>query len=114
MVLVKNITDNTETTKARAKNKLKAKALNTLSHEFQTPIHNILTSLTEMKTRPKFLKDPALTMYHKIATSSCQILFHKVNDMLDYSLFEQGRLLMNPEKMQIKECIVDMLETFEY
>ena len=113
LIVVKNITDHTTNNKEKQTNKLKAKAFHTLSHELKTPVHNIINSLKEIKNRPGY-RDPIVAMYHKMSTSSSQILYHKIGDILDYTLAEQRKLVLNPEQVQIKKVFSDIVETFEY
>jgi len=53
----------------------------------------ILNSLDEIKQQTlRGGNEAMLQMYHKVATSSAIILFHKINDLTDYSLHEQNKL----------------------
>ena len=90
LLIVKDVTEQRNFSKIKLQNKYKSMALCTLSHELRTPVHVILNSLSNIKERIG-TKDPLLTMYHKISTSSGLILFHKVNDLLVSSCVDLAR-----------------------
>ena len=53
-------------------------------------------------------------MYHKIATSSTQILHFKINDLLDYTLAEQDELNLKEQNVNINNLVIEVIEAFEY
>ena len=73
---------------------------------------DIINSLMNIKER--IGRDPTLLMYHKISTSSAIILFHKINDLLDYTLWEQGKLKLEACEFDPRQVIIEVLEAFEY
>ncbi len=53
-------------------------------------------------------------MYHKASTSAAAILLHKIDDLLDYSMIEQEKIKIEVGTFNIKELIIDFIQTFEY
>lgn len=88
-------------------------ALCTLSHELRTPIHIITNSLLIIKEKIGN-NDSILTMYHKASTSAAAILLHKIDDLLDYSMIEQDKIKIEVSTFNIKELIIEFIQTFEY
>jgi len=59
-------------------------------------------------------QDPILDMYLKICSSSAVILFHKINDLLDYTLAEQNKLQLDFSNFDVRSVLIDVVEAFEY
>jgi two-component system sensor histidine kinase BarA len=101
---------NRELTHARAEalkaSQTKSEFLANMSHEIRTPMNGII-GFTELMLKSKLsaLQKDYMTTIHKSAKSLLQIL----NDVLDFSKLEAGKLTYNPEATNLKEIIEDCL-----
>lgn len=85
----------------------KAQFLSTISHEIRTPLSAItLASQALEKTNP----DPKQQRYIRILQSSAQSLLALVNDILDYSRIEAGKVTLDEKPFSIRELINDILD----
>ncbi|MHA1157831.1 MAG: ATP-binding protein [Alphaproteobacteria bacterium] len=93
--------------KAEAASRAKSRLLATVSHEFRTPLNGIL-GLTAL------LRESGLTTdqqtYARGAQSSGEALLALVDDMLDYSSIEAGRLELRPEICDLQYLVQDIVE----
>jgi CheY-like chemotaxis protein len=85
---------------------IKAQFLADMSHELRTPMNGVL-GMAEL------LNDTALTSeqreYVDVLTSSARSLLRVVDDMLDYSRIEGGRLTFETAPFHLHRCIGDTL-----
>jgi signal transduction histidine kinase/CheY-like chemotaxis protein len=91
-------------------NQAKSAFLANMSHEIRTPMNGIMGML-ELVDR--FALDPAAQRYVALARASADTLLYLLNEILDYSKVESGRLELeaiafNPRALI--EDLVDMLE----
>lgn len=95
-----------ELEKAEADNRAKSKFLSRMSHEIRTPMNAIigLTDLIEMKGQ---LSHEAKENLTKIKSSS-QYLLSLINDILDMSRIENGKMEIVQEPFSINTLIDDM------
>jgi len=91
---------------AAATVRIKAQFLANMSHELRTPMNGVL-GMAEL------LNDTALTgeqrEYIDVLTSSARSLLRVVDDILDYSEIEAGRLSLESEPFHLHRCIGDTL-----
>lgn len=71
---------------AKAQSNYQRQMLANVSHEFRTPLNAMVLSLHMMKSD----LEGELKKYHRIASSSCDILASLVEDIMDFSKIEAG------------------------
>ena len=93
--------------KAETANLAKSQLLATVSHEFRTPLNGIL-GLTGL------LRESGLTpdqqTYARGVQSAGEALLGLVDDMLDFSRIEAGRLELRPEPTALEPLVQDIVE----
>ncbi|WP_051260987.1 chemotaxis protein CheB [Desulfovibrio inopinatus] len=96
--------------KAEAANRAKTEFLANMSHEIRTPLSGMLgmlqvLGLSELDKRQKELV--------QVATSSGKTLIHIINDILDLSRVEAGRLIVEEEPTDIRSIVTDVMKLFQ-
>lgn len=93
--------------KALEENKLKSEFLAKMSHELRTPLNGVLGFTRQLlKTQLTPNQQDYLATIQKSANS----LLSLVNDVLDYSKLEEGRMAINPEPFSLRELVYDAVE----
>jgi PAS domain S-box-containing protein len=95
---------------AFAANKAKSEFLANMSHEVRTPMNGVLGML-QLMTMTSL--DDEQFEYVETAMASGESLLTIINDILDYSKIEAGKLQMTPEEFQIRELIKPLLISFK-
>ncbi len=87
----------------------KSDFLANMSHEIRTPINSVLgyTELLESE-----LEDPALQNYVAAIKSSGKSLLTLINDLLDLSKIEAGKMELQPEPLNIRQLLEDIERMF--
>ncbi len=82
-----------------------------MSHDMRTPL-NAIVGLSELAER---CDDPARVRERlgKINTASRQLL-GLINDILDMSRMEQGKVVLNEQEFDLRRCVQDCLEPFRF
>jgi signal transduction histidine kinase len=97
----------------REKQKLKAEAqsyfLAQISHEIRTPLNGVLGTV-DILDQTKL--DEEQQSYVDIIQSSGKSLLTLVNDVLDYSKIEAGRMSVQEEQIAIHDLIIHQVELF--
>jgi two-component system cell cycle sensor histidine kinase PleC len=98
------------TIRAESANQAKSEFLANMSHELRTPL-NAINGFSEMMAEEMFgpLGDRRYKDYAKDILSSGQHLLALINDILDMSKIEAGKLSLHTEPMAIGEVIDDAL-----
>lgn len=93
--------------KAQEDNKLKSEFLAKMSHELRTPLNGVLGFTRQLlKTQLSLHQQDYLNTIQKSANS----LLLLVNDVLDYSKLEEGRMPINPEPFSLRDLVYDAIE----
>ncbi|HWI40512.1 MAG TPA: ATP-binding protein, partial [Verrucomicrobiae bacterium] len=95
---------------ADSANWAKSQFLANMSHEIRTPMAGILGMLDLV------VAEDDLPAHHRrylaMARSSADALLHILNDILDISKIEAGKLQVNKAPVALRRCVVSALETF--
>lgn len=94
--------------RALAGEKAKAEFLAVMSHEMRTPLNGLLGTMslleeTELNARQK--------LYLENMTASGRTLLRHVNDVLDISKFESGRVGLEVEQFHLKDLVDEVIES---
>ena len=95
---------------AKRSEKTKQAFFSNMSHDMRTPLNAIL-SLSELTLR--YVDSPEKVQHYveKISYSGRQLL-HLVNDILDMSRMEQGKVILNNQSIDLKACVQECASTF--
>ncbi len=91
--------------KEREANRLKSHFLMNMSHEIRTPM-NAIIGITQL-AKPTDDAQQLFDAIHQISKSA-SVLLHVINDVLDLSLIEDGRMVLHPETVQLSKVIADV------
>lgn len=80
-----------------------------MSHEIRTPLNIIIGFNSILR---KNISDPKLASYTESIELSSYNLLRFLNDILDMSKLEAGKILLNPETIDIQKMVADMKELF--
>lgn len=95
---------------AEAKAEAKTKFLARMSHEIRTPMNGILGMSDLLSKR---IKNETNRHYIDIIYTSAQALGEIINDILDYSKMEAGKLQLSYESFSIRELVAGVCKIFE-
>ena len=96
---------------AEEANRLKSEFLNTMSHELRTPLTVIMGNISDL-TDLDDLPDPEeIVEITKDIEDSGDHLMVLINDMLDLSKIEAGKMVLNRENPKIKEIIHSVINS---
>ena len=93
--------------RAEAANQAKSRVLATVSHEFRTPLNGILGLAGLLMETPL---TPDQETYARAVHSSGEALLALVDDMLDFSRIEAGRLELRPAATDVEALLQEIAE----
>ena len=94
---------------AEAANKTKGDFLANVGHEIRTPLNSILGFSQILKAQ---LKDERLKQYIQAITTSGNTLLRLINDLLDLSKIEAGKLELQPTAVDLKRIAREIKMVF--
>ena len=97
---------------ARQNEKAKQTFFSNMSHDMRTPL-NAIIGRSELAGQHCDEPDKAAAYLNKINYSSRQLL-GLINDILDMSRMEQGKIILNNQEFNLEECIRECAETFRF
>ena len=86
----------------RQANKAKSELIANISHEIRTPMNGIVGAAELLKDESK---TPEQKTYTDLIASSAQNLLHLINDLLDISKIESGKLTLEKEAFNLSNII---------
>lgn len=95
---------------AELANRAKSEFLANMSHEIRTPMNSILGFTEVLGSR---LKDQDLLPYLKNISSSGKTLLTLINDILDLSKVESGKLELHPSPVSLRNIIQEIENIFK-
>ena len=102
----KNIQMGLEKKKIEEKSRQKSEFIANLSHEIRTPMNGVI-GFTNVLLESKL--DPLQLDYVKTIKSSAQDLLSIINDILDYSKIDAGKLHLDCIPLNLRACIDEVL-----
>jgi len=87
--------------------KFKSQFLSNMSHEIRTPLNSII-SLINLTIKTK-LNDNQKYILTKVNSAS-NILLGVINDILDISKIESGKMIIEPHSINLKKCVSDVYD----
>lgn len=93
-------------------NQLKDEFLANTSHELRTPLNSIIGFLT-LITEGYYENDDELRLFTRNALDSSYHLLNVINDLLDISKIESGRMQLQIEKVYVDELMEDVYSLFK-
>ena len=97
-------------TEAEAHSKAKSDFLATMSHEIRTPLNGIVGMASLLSDS---LRDETKRGYAQMISTSGHALLAILNDALDLSKIDAGKLTMHPETCDLKLSITEAVELFK-
>lgn len=85
----------------------KSQLLATVSHEIRTPMNGVLGMAGLLSCTPL---TPEQQTYVQAISTSAESLVKLVNELLDFSRIEAGRLVLEPQRVLIRELIEGIVE----
>ncbi len=107
----KNVIIQAALEQAEAANVTKSRFLATMSHEIRTPMNGVLGMAEALSQTPLNAKQQE---YISVISSSGKTLLTIINDILDYSKMEAGKLEMDPHSFHLPTMIKEICQLLQF
>ncbi len=101
-----------QTEKAKQASELKSQFLSNVSHELRTPLNAILGYTTHVLERSHNLGEEDRQSLERVVVSGKRLL-RLINDLLDLSKIEAGKMDVQPEKVDLRRAALAALTSVE-
>ena len=91
-------------------NQAKSNFLASMSHEIRTPMNGIMGFATLLQRDNRL--GPKHREYVDIVVQSSERLLELINDILDLSKIEAGRIELDPSEIMLRDTVEEVLQTF--
>lgn len=96
---------------AESATRAKSQFLATMSHEIRTPMHGLIGMLEMLRSTPL---DAAQRQWLGTAETSAEALLQILDDVLDFSRIEAGKLVIEKGPIDLRELVVSAVELFAW
>ena len=108
-----NIEMELQNAKVEEANKLKSQFLSNMSHELRTPLNSIMALSKVLLIQGKDKLNAEELDYIRIVSRNGEKLLMLINDILDLSKIEAGKIDLHPKKLSVRRIINLILENLE-